>query len=112
MVANHLWEDSVYKVLSIMRKPDEMPFDEWRRWATDEHPRLARQIPGMVKYVVNVAASDDPNAEFHLVNEMYFEDEESFKAGFGSDAGKSAGADAAAMAAKRVRLVVEQLDLI
>jgi uncharacterized protein (TIGR02118 family) len=102
----------VYKVLSIMQKPADMSLEDWRRWATEEHPKLARQIPGMVKYVVNVTATDDPNAEFHLVNEMYFADEESFKAGFGSEAGKAAGADAAGAAAKRVRLVVEQHDLI
>ncbi len=102
----------MYKVLSIMQKPEEMSFEDWRRWAIEEHPKLARRIPGMVKYVVNVARSDDPNAEFHLVNEMYFEDEEAFKAGFGSDAGKAAGADAAGTAAKRVRLVVEQHELI
>jgi len=102
----------VYKVLSIMRKPADVEFAAFRAWATVEHPKLARAIPGLVKYTVNVAAADDPAAEFHLVNEMYFADEESFKAGFGSEAGKAAGADAAAHAAHRVRLVVEQHDLI
>lgn len=102
----------VYKVLSIMKKPEATSFAEFQTWATVEHPKLARAIPGLLKYTVNIAASDDPGAELHLVNEMSFADEASFKAGFGSDAGKAAGADAAAHAAHRVRLVVEQHDLI
>ena len=102
----------MYKVLSIMRKPEHLSLEEFRTWATVEHPKLAHGIPGLVKYVVNVSTMDDPKAEFHVVNELYFEDEESFRVGFGSDAGKAAGADAAATAAHRVRLVVDQYDVI
>jgi uncharacterized protein (TIGR02118 family) len=102
----------VYKVLSIMRKPDTMSLEDFRAWATVDHPKLAHAIPGLVKYVVNVAAVDDPQAEFHAVNELYFENEESFKTGFASAEGKAAGADAASTAAHRVRLVVDQLDVI
>ena len=102
----------MYKVLSIMQKPPEMSLEAFRQWATVEHPRLAHAIPALQTYVVNIVVSDDPAAEFHAVNEIYFADEESFKAGFASDAGKAAGADAAATAARRLRLVVEQHDVI
>ena len=101
----------MYKVMSIMQKPESTTLEAWRNWALVEHPKLARQIPGMVKYSVDVVRSDDPDLAFHSVSEMYFEDEATFKAGFASDAGKAAGADAAATAAKRVRLVVEQHDI-
>lgn len=101
----------MYKVMSIMQKPESMTLADWRRWALEEHPKLARQIPGMVTYTVNVVRNDDPDLAFHSVSEMVFADEDAFKAGFASDAGKAAGADAAGTAAKRVRLVVEQHEI-
>ena len=79
----------MYKVMSIMQKPESTTLEAWRNWALVEHPKLARQIPGMVKYSVDVVRSDDPDLAFHSVSEMYFADEAAFKSGFASDAGKA-----------------------
>ena len=89
-----------------------MSLEEFRQWATVEHPAYAHALPGLVSYVVNVIANDDPNAEFHVVTEVWFEDEASFRAGFSSDAGKAAAADAAATAAHRVRFAVDEHKVI
>jgi uncharacterized protein (TIGR02118 family) len=100
------------KVLSLIKRPADMSFEDFRRWATEEHPEFAKKIPGLVKYVVNVAASDDPANPFDAVNELHFESEDAFKAAFASEAGKAAGGDAAAHASQRVRLVTHEHQLI
>ena len=35
------------KVLSLMKRKEGMSFDEFRDWALNKHPELARKIPGM-----------------------------------------------------------------
>jgi uncharacterized protein (TIGR02118 family) len=89
-----------------------MTLDEFRHWATVEHPAYAHAIPGLAAYVVNVIAAEDPHAEFHVVTEVWFSDEASFQAAFATDAGKAAAADAAAMAAHRVRFAVAEHKVI
>jgi len=42
------------KVLSMMKRKEGMSLDEFRRWLTEEHVKLARQIPGLEKFVVNI----------------------------------------------------------
>ena len=46
------------------------------------------------------------------MSELYFDDEESFTAAFASEAGKAAGADVAAHASSRVRLVTREERII
>lgn len=102
----------MYKVFSLIKRPDDMSFEDFQTWVTEEHPKLAKQIPGMVKYVVNVVTSDNPDNVYDAINELYFENEESFKAGFGSEQGAAAGKDAAGHAGIRHRLVLSENQLI
>ena len=67
-----------------------------------DHAPFAREIPGMRKYVVNVTEAED--APYDAANEMWFDDEDARAAGFGSDAGKAAGGDAAAHTSERIHL--------
>ena len=46
------------KVLSMMKRKEGMSLDEFRRWLTEEHVKLARQIPGLEKFVVNIPVTD------------------------------------------------------
>jgi uncharacterized protein (TIGR02118 family) len=96
------------KVMSLIKRKEGMNLDAYRKWALDEHPKLARNIPGMKRYQVDVMVKDDPANPFDSVSEMWFESEEAMAAAFATDGGKAAGADAAAHASNRVRLVTKE----
>lgn len=100
------------KVLSMMKRKEGLSLDEFRHWLTQEHVLLARQIPGLQKFVVNIPATDSPDNAFDAVNELYFDDEASMQAAFGSEAGKVSGADALAHISARSRLVTIEHKLI
>lgn len=90
------------KLISLMKRKEGMSKEEFAQWVTVDHLQFAKEIPGMRKYVVNVAVEDD--APYDAANEMWFDDEDARAAGFGSEAGKAAGGDAAAHTSERVHL--------
>ena len=54
------------KVLSMMKRKGGMSLDEFRRWLTEEHVKLARQIPGLEKFVVNIPVTDSKDNLFEF----------------------------------------------
>lgn len=91
------------KLVSLLKRKDGMSKDEFRTWATEEHPPFAKALPGLRKYIVNVTVDDD-DFPYDAINEMYFDSEADRAAAFASDAGAAAGGDAAAHAGERVHL--------
>ena len=94
------------KLMSLMRRADGMSKEEFVRWARDEHPEFAKELPGLRRYLVSVTEADD--APFDSVSEMYFDDQDAASAAFASNAGQAAGGDAAAHTSERVRLVTTE----
>lgn len=99
------------KVVSLMRRADGMSKQEFITWITEEHPKYAREIPGLRKFVVNAT---DPGADtpWDSINELYFDDEDARAAGLGSEQGKASGADAAAHTSERIHILTTQHELI
>jgi uncharacterized protein (TIGR02118 family) len=102
----------VLKVFSLIKRRDDLSLEEFRRWILEQHAPMGRQLPGLRQYHVSVIDTDDPALPYHAVTELYFDDEESFKAAFASEAGQAAGADVAAHAADRVRLLTSEERII
>ena len=100
------------KVFSLIKRREDLSLDDFRRWILDEHAPKGRALPGLRRYHVSVVDADDPALPYHAVTELYFDDEDAFKAAFASDAGKAAGADVAAHAADRVRLLTTEQQII
>jgi len=98
----------VLKVFSLIKRREDMSLDEFRTWILEEHAPKGRSLPGLRDYLVSVIEADDPALPYHAVTELYFDDEDAFTAAFASDAGKAAGADVAAHAADRVRLLTSE----
>ena len=95
------------KVISLMKRKPGMSFDEFRIWLTQEHVELGKKLPGLRKYTVNVLQSENPDSPYDGVSELWFDSDEARLAAFGTDAGKAAGADAAAHA-DRVHLLTSE----
>src|SRR3954466_2096423 len=100
--------DRMIKVMSLMKRKEGMSFADYKKWALEEHPKLARGVPGMKKYQVDVVVKDDPANTYDSVSEMWFESEEVMATAFATDGGKAAGADAAAHVSNRVRVVTQE----
>ena len=100
------------KVFSLIKRREDLSLDEFRDWILNEHAPKGRELPGLRQYHVSVIDNDDPALPYHAVTELYFDDEDAFKAAFASDAGKAAGADVAAHASDRVRLLTSEEQII
>ena len=100
------------KVFSLIKRREDLSLDEFRRWILEEHAPKGRELPGLREYHVSVVEADDPSLPYHAITELYFDDEDAFKAAFASDAGKAAGADVAAHAADRIRLLTAETRVI
>jgi len=95
------------KVLSLMKRKPGTSYADFRNWALNEHPKLATKIPGMRAYRMNVPVKENPDVPYDCISEMWWDDDAARLAGFGTDEGKAAGADAAAHA-ERVHFMAEE----
>jgi uncharacterized protein (TIGR02118 family) len=102
----------VLKVISLIKRREDLSHDEFRTWYLERHAPMGKDLPGLREYRVSVVEQDDPDLPYHAVSELYFDDEDAFKAAFATEAGKAAGADVAAHAADRVRLVTHEERII
>ena len=96
------------KVISLMKRRDDMSREEFYNWAKNEHPQRGMQIPTLKQYRMNVARLDEPDGAFDCVSEMWFDDAAAFDAGFATDAGKAAREDAMSHCSQRVHVRVEE----
>lgn len=96
------------KVLSLMKRKEGMSYAEFRNWALNEHPPIAKKVPGLIGYRMNVPLVENPDSPCDAISEMWFESAETRATGLASDAGKAAGSDAAAHASSRFHFVAEE----
>jgi uncharacterized protein (TIGR02118 family) len=95
------------KIFSLLKRREELTFEQFRKWALEEHVELAKKIPGMRHYRMNVVLEENP-ATPDGISEMWFDSMEARNAGFATDAGKAAGADAAGHCSSRTHVFVEE----
>ena len=100
------------KVFSLIKRREDLSLDEFRDWILNQHAPMGKELPGLREYHVSVIEEDAADLPYHAVTELYFDDEDAFKAAFASEAGKAAGADVAAHAGDRVRLLTSETDVI
>jgi uncharacterized protein (TIGR02118 family) len=96
------------KVISLLKRRDDMSREEFYNWAKNEHPKIGMGIPTLKQYRMNVARLDEPEPAFDAIAEMWFDDVAAFDAGFATDAGKAAREDALAHCSQRVHVRVEE----
>jgi uncharacterized protein (TIGR02118 family) len=96
------------KVISLLKRKEELTLEDFRKWAQDEHPPLGKQLPGLRHYRMSVVLDDDPNLPYDAVSEFWFDDNEARLAAFATEAGKAAAGDAAAHCSARVHLLTEE----
>ena len=100
------------KVISLMKRKEDMSLEEFRHWAFEEHPKLGVKLPGIRRYRMSVVLEDSPDLPYHAVSEFWLDDKAAFQAAFATPEGKAAGEDAMAHCASRVRLLTEEKIII
>jgi uncharacterized protein (TIGR02118 family) len=95
-----------------MKRREDMSLEEFRKWATEEHPLFGKKLPGIRRYFMSVVTEDNPELPYHAVSEFWFDDKEAMLAAFGTPEGKAAAEDAIAHCSVRHRLLTEETTLI
>ncbi len=100
------------KVMSLMKRKEGMSFADYRNWIMNDHPKLATRMPGLRGYRVNAPKEENPDAPHDSISEMWFDDAAARTAAMATEAGKAAGADAAAHCSSRFHFLVEEKVLL
>jgi uncharacterized protein (TIGR02118 family) len=100
------------KNFSLMKRKEGMSLADFRRWAMEEHPMLAKQLPGLLHYHMSVVLDGQAELPADAVSELWFENMETRAAAFATDAGKAAAADAIAHCSSRTHLLTEEKVII
>ena len=98
----------MFKVMSLMKRRTDMSLADFRHWAQSEHPLLAKKLPGLRGYRMNVAREENADNPYDAVSEMWFDSAEARLAAMATDEGKAAGGDAASHCASRFHFLVEE----
>jgi uncharacterized protein (TIGR02118 family) len=93
----------------LLRKKESMSDEEFSNYWLGRHAPLARKMPGLRKYVVNVVKRP-PNREpeYHGVVELWFDDIDAMKKGFASPEGVATQRDTENFSAKLTTLYTDE----
>jgi uncharacterized protein (TIGR02118 family) len=100
------------KVISLLKKNEDIPFAEFRNWALQGHPALGKKLPGIRQYRMSVLLEENPDLPYDAVSEFWFDDNEARLAAFATPEGKAAAEDAASQCSSRVHLLTEEKVII
>lgn len=96
----------MYKVIGILKRPDGMAFEDFRRWWLEEHAPRVQKWPGLSGYTINLALSGDE--AFDGVAEVWFDSEESARRVFETPQGGAARDSATSGSAASVIFLAEE----
>ena len=80
-------------MVDLLVRTEELSHEEFVEYWLGPHAELARELPGLQKYVTDVPR-DPSRTEFDGVVELYFEDTAALGAAFDSPEGEAVLADA------------------
>lgn len=91
--------------IAIILFRNEMTLEEQHRWWLEEHAPLARQMPGLLSYTINLAATDESGGDPAIAGTDYLEfaDTEAAMAAYRSTEWQAAREHTAASGAKTIR---------
>ena len=100
----------MYKVVGIIKRPEGMDFEEFKRWWLQEHALKVKQWPGLLKYSINLCTT--PDQVYDGMAEVWFERRADMDAIFARPEGERARRSATAMASQIAILLTEEHAII
>ena len=96
----------MYKIIGILKRPNGMDMDDFRTWWLEEHVPKVKKWPGLKRYCVNLATTDDQR--YDGVAEVWFETKEDMDKVFGTSEGQTARNSATGGSTEIVILFTEE----
>jgi len=98
-----------FKLMILLGKKDTMTDDAFADYWLTHHAPLAKKMPGLRKYVVNVVKRP-PNREpeYNGVVELWFDDKDAMKAAFASPEGQATQRDTEKFTNKLTTMFIEE----
>lgn len=83
------------KFMVVLHRRPDFTADQFRRHLTDIHGPLAKNLPGLKKYIQNFVSSDPKRKAPHwdAIIELYFDDWSTMEAAWASPQGAASDAD-------------------
>jgi uncharacterized protein (TIGR02118 family) len=99
----------MFKLMVLLKKRDNLSADEFARYWLETHAPLAKKMPGLRKYVVNVVQRP-PNREpeYDGIVELWFDDRENMKKAFASPEGLTTQKDSKTFTSKMTTLFIDE----
>ncbi len=93
----------------LLKKKESLTDREFAKYWLDTHAPLAKQMPGLRRYVVNVVRRP-PNREpdYHGIVELWFDDVDSMKKAFASPQGQTTQKDTETFASGMITLYIDE----
>lgn len=103
------------KYVSLLRRAEHLTREQFQRWWLEEHTVIAKRIPGLRRYVVNltIGGLQGTEAEWDGMAELWFDDEAALRAGMlESPEGQAALADAASHISRSSRFITREHPIV
>ncbi len=96
----------MYKVIGILKRPDDVSIEEFHKWWLEEHANKVKKIPGIKRYVINLTTSGDQR--FDGVAEVWLESKEALDNYFATPEGQAAKESATSHSKELVVLYTQE----
>jgi uncharacterized protein (TIGR02118 family) len=102
----------MFKLIILLTKKQAMEDDAFTRYLLQVHAPLAKKMPGLRKYVVNIVQkppSKEP--DYHGVVELWFDDRGSMKKAFSSPEGEDTQKDTEEFTSRTITLFIDEHEI-
>ena len=103
----------MFKMMILLKKKPTLGSEEFAKYWLETHSPLAKKLPGLRRYVVNVVRRP-PNREpdYDGVVELWFDDIGSMRKAFTSSEGVATEKDAEAFASSLTTMYIEEHNIV
>jgi uncharacterized protein (TIGR02118 family) len=104
---------TVFKMMILLKKKSGFSDEEFSRYWLETHAPLAKRMPGLRRYVVNIVKRP-PGREpdYHGVVELWFDDKASMKEAFASPEGAATQKDTEAFTSGLMTMYIDEHQII
>ncbi len=102
----------MFKAMILLTRREDMTHAEFMHWWINEHAPLAATLPGLRKLTFNAVASGFDESGIDGIAELWFDSQVDFEAAYATEIGKATAADSIAHVKGRVRLFIEENEIV
>jgi uncharacterized protein (TIGR02118 family) len=106
------------KIVWLLKRAERLSQQQFETWWLDQHVPIARQAPGLRRYIVNtprrpdvLAGKPSTDCQWDGVAEQWFEDDDALQAAYNRPVASSVRADTLAHVSRLERLIVTEIEI-